>query len=48
LQREIEVKMTHVPGGANTGYTISGTLDAPLVTPLTRTEQARLKTLPTK
>jgi uncharacterized protein involved in outer membrane biogenesis len=43
LQRELAIQMTHVSGGINTGYAISGTLDAPLVTPLTRTEQARLK-----
>jgi hypothetical protein len=48
LQREIALKMTPVPGGANSGYAISGTLDAPLVTPLARTEQARMKTLPAK
>jgi hypothetical protein len=48
LQRELAIKMTSASGAINTGYAISGTLDAPLVTPLTRTEQAQMKTLPSK
>jgi len=46
LQREISLKMTR--HAANTGYAISGTLAEPLVTPLGRTEQARLKPPPAK
>ena len=46
LQREISLKMTRQ--SASTGYAISGTIAEPLVTPLGRTEQARLKTPPAK
>lgn len=44
LHREINLKLTRTSGGAaNVGYSIMGTLQAPRVVPLTRTEQARLK-----
>jgi len=49
LQRDIALKLTRVPAGAsNAGYSISGTLAEPRVTPLARAEQAQLKTPPAK
>jgi AsmA family len=42
FERAVTLKMTGL-SGTTSGYAISGTLDAPLVTPLARTEQARLK-----
>lgn len=48
LQRAISLKITRPPGTAGTGYAISGTLAEPMVTPLGRTEQAKLKTPPAK
>jgi AsmA-like protein len=49
LQREVDLKLTRVSNTqANSGYTISGTLAAPRITPLAASEQARLKALPTK
>ena len=44
LKREIDLRMTRVPGGgATSGYAITGTVDEPKVAPLSKTEQARLK-----
>ena len=49
LKRELDVKVTRIPGGATpTGYMIGGTLTAPRVAPLGPTEQARLKTAAAK
>ncbi len=49
LKRNIDLKLTRGPSEpTNVGYSISGTLEAPRVTALSRTEQARLKSLPTK
>jgi len=42
LKREIDLRMSRVDG-ATTGYAITGTLDEPKVSPLSKTEQARLK-----
>ncbi|HYM75793.1 MAG TPA: AsmA family protein [Candidatus Dormibacteraeota bacterium] len=44
FQREIKLKMARMANGATTaGYAISGTLADPRITPLSGTEQARLK-----
>lgn len=44
LNREVNLKLTRTSSGAaKPGYTIMGTLEAPRVAPLGRTEQARLK-----
>lgn len=49
LQREIAVRLTRIPSNAASGgYSISGTLAQPVVTPLGRTEQAKLKRLSAK
>lgn len=49
LKREVDVKLTRTSSGAeNVGYSIVGTLEAPRVSPLARTEQARLKSPATK
>ncbi len=49
LQREIDLKLTRVSNPfTNSGYSISGTLAEPRITPLTASEQAGLKALPTK
>ena len=49
LQRDIAIKLTRVPAGtSNAGYSISGTLAEPRVTPLARAEQAQLKRPPAK
>jgi Uncharacterized protein involved in outer membrane biogenesis len=44
LQRELDLKLTRVSSNpGNSGYTISGTLAEPHITPLTSAEQAQLK-----
>ena len=43
LARELNLKLGRTGGGATAGYRITGTLAAPQVVPLPRTEQARLK-----
>ncbi len=43
LQRELDLKLTPIPVGAATGYTITGTLSDPHVVLLPGSEQARLK-----
>jgi len=44
LKREVDLKLTRVPTGpAKVGYSIGGTLEAPRVSALSSTEQARLK-----
>ena len=43
LQRQLDFKLTRFPGAAAPGYSITGTLADPRVTPLPGTEQARLK-----
>jgi hypothetical protein len=49
LTHEVDLKLTRIPNGpTNVGYSISGTLEAPRVAPLSGTEQAGLKSLPTK
>ena len=49
LQREISMKLARVPSGAaSAGYSVSGTLAQPVITPLGRTEQAKLKRLSAK
>ncbi len=46
--RELDVKMTRLPGAAAAvGYAITGTLAEPQVAPLSSSEQAHLKPLPT-
>lgn len=47
LMRDVDFKLTRV-SGAPSGYTITGSLKAPRVVPLTRVEQARLKPAPPK
>lgn len=42
FDRELDLKLTHGPNGANMGYTVRGTLSEPLITQLTAV-QARLK-----
>ncbi|HEV2402375.1 MAG TPA: AsmA family protein [Candidatus Sulfotelmatobacter sp.] len=45
LNRAVNLKMTRIPiDGTHSGYDITGTLARPQVTPLSNTEQARLKT----
>ncbi|HKU24784.1 MAG TPA: AsmA family protein [Candidatus Sulfotelmatobacter sp.] len=49
LDRQVNLRLTRVPNQQeNAGYTISGTLETPRITALTRTEQARLKTPPSQ
>jgi uncharacterized protein involved in outer membrane biogenesis len=49
LKREVDLKLARAPNGvAAAGYSITGTLAEPIVAPLGGTEQARLKTLPSK
>jgi hypothetical protein len=49
LGRDIDVKMTRAPAdSAHTGYSITGTLSQPNVSPLSSTEQAKLKPLASK
>jgi hypothetical protein len=49
LKREVDLKLARVPNGVTpVGYAITGTLAEPRVAPLGGTEQARLKTLPSK
>lgn len=49
LKREVDLKLAQVPNGVTAvGYAITGTLAEPRVAPLAGTEQARLKTLPSK
>ena len=49
LKHEVDLKLTRIQNGpTNVGYSISGTLEAPRVAPLSGTEQAGLKALPTK
>jgi hypothetical protein len=44
LKREVDLKLTRTSNGlAEPGYRIGGTLEAPRVAPLSRTEQAQLK-----
>lgn len=44
LKREVDLKLTRISNGpAESGYRIGGTLEAPRVAPLSRTEQAQLK-----
>jgi hypothetical protein len=44
LKREVDLKLTRVSNGpTEPGYSIGGTLEAPRVVPLSRTEQAQLK-----
>ncbi len=44
LKREVDLKLTRIPNvPPQTGYSIGGTLEAPRVAPLSRTEQAQLK-----
>jgi hypothetical protein len=45
LARELEFKLTPVPSGSRAGYSITGTLAQPEVSPLPAGEQARLKTI---
>ncbi|HKT87659.1 MAG TPA: AsmA family protein [Candidatus Sulfotelmatobacter sp.] len=47
LTKDIDLKLTRI-SGAQAGYAITGTLNAPRVAPLTRVEQARLKPAPAK
>jgi hypothetical protein len=45
LKREVNLKLMRLSSGdANVGYSISGTLETPRVTPFSRNEQATLKT----
>lgn len=47
LDRQVNMKLTRVSNNPdNFGYSISGTLETPRISALTRTEQARLKTPP--
>ncbi len=49
LAREVDIKLTRVPGGtATAGYAITGTLAEPQIAPMTGAEQARLKPIPSK
>jgi len=49
LDREIDMKMTRQPADAtHSGYAVTGTLAEPRVSPLGRTEQAKLKTAAAK
>lgn len=49
LKRQLDLRLTRVPAGPiNMGYSIGGTLASPRVAPLSGTEQAGLKSLPTK
>jgi hypothetical protein len=49
LKREVDLKLSRFPSGVEvSGYAITGTLAEPRVAPLAATEQARLKSLPTK
>jgi hypothetical protein len=43
LKREIDFKMTRIPAGSGTAYTVSGTVAEPRVAPVNGAEQARLK-----
>jgi hypothetical protein len=44
LNRQVDLKLTRISNGPpQTGYSIGGTLEAPRVAPLSRTEQAQLK-----
>jgi hypothetical protein len=44
LKREVDLRLTRISNGpAEPGYSIGGTLEAPRVAPLSRTEQAQLK-----
>jgi len=43
MNREVDFKLKSAPDGPTGGYTITGTLAEPRVSPLRRTEQARLK-----
>ncbi|MGB8062870.1 MAG: AsmA family protein [Candidatus Sulfotelmatobacter sp.] len=43
LNREVDFKLKGTPDNSTSGYTITGTLAAPKVSPLRGTEQARLK-----
>ncbi len=43
LKREIDFKMTRIPAGSGTAYTVNGTLAEPHVAPLNAAEQAQLK-----
>jgi len=48
LDQELDLALTRGSGLTNLGYTVSGTVAAPHVTPLSSSMQARLKVLPTK
>jgi hypothetical protein len=49
LDRQMNLKLTRISNNPdNAGYSISGTLETPRITALTRTEQARLKTPPSQ
>jgi hypothetical protein len=48
LQRQVALKLTRVSEEPAGGYSISGTLAEPRVTPLARTEQAKLKPISSK
>jgi len=42
LKHEVDLRLTRISSDPAVGYTIGGTLEAPRVAPLSRTEQARL------
>ena len=47
LERDLDLKMTRIPAEtARSGYEITGTIGKPRVSPLSNSEQARLKTTP--
>jgi uncharacterized protein involved in outer membrane biogenesis len=49
VSRDLDLKMTRVPADSvHSGYSVTGTLAQPHVSPLASTEQARLKPLPSK
>jgi len=49
LERDIDVKMVRAPAdAAHSGYSVTGTLSQPHVSPLSNTEQAKLKPLASK
>jgi len=48
LKRELALKLVRASSGSESGYSIAGTLAAPLVSSLPGAEQARLKTEPAK
>jgi hypothetical protein len=43
LKREIDFRMTRIPSGSGTAYTVSGTVAKPHIAPVSGAEQARLK-----